>query len=263
VNTPKIKLKRIFEILIGEWPYLSVSLIASLFFVLFNSLSIWLTASLLNSIFTNYDQLIADYKVLLLKDNPTLNEKLKLFANDFILRESPEETLKILCLLIILIFIAKNIFLYLKNLSMSFAQLRIVTLLRNRLYAHYHSLSLSFFHRNKSGDLTSIIIHDIGNLSGAVGTTFQKIIVEPFNILLFGVLLFIISWKLSLVAVLIIPLSQVIISIIGKSIRRKSRRNTRQIGGILSIITETLSSIRIVKAFVMESFEIKKFNKES
>ena len=259
----KIKLKQIFKILTGEWPFLSISLVTSLFFVLFNSISIWLTASLLNSIFSNYDQLITEYKILLLKDNPTLNEKLKLFANDFILSESPVETLKILCFLIISIFIAKNIFLYLKNLSMAFVQLRIVTLLRNRLYTHFHSLSLSFFQRNKSGDLTSIITHDVGNLNMAIGTSFHKIIVEPFNILMFGILLFIISWKLSLVAVVIIPFSQMVITTIGKSIRRKSRRNTKQIGGILSIITETLSSIRIVKSFAMEAFEINRFNKES
>ena len=259
----KIKLKQIFKILNGEWPFLSISLVTSLFFVLFNSISIWLIASLLNSIFSNYDQLITEYKILLLKDNPTLNEKLKLFANDFILRESPVETLKILCLLIISIFIAKNIFLYLKNLSMAFVQLRIVTLLRNRLYTHFHSLSLSFFQRNKFGDLTSILTHDVGNLNMAIGTSFNKIIVEPFNILMFGILLFIISWKLSLVAVVIIPFSQMVITTIGKSIRRKSRRNTKQIGGILSIITETLSSIRIVKSFAMEAFEINRFNKES
>ena len=146
---------------------------------------------------------------------------------------------------------------------MAFVQLRIVTLLRNRLYTHFHSLSLSFFQRNKSGDLTSIITHDVGNLNMAIGTSFHKIIVEPFNILMFGILLFIISWKLSLVAVVIIPFSQMVITTIGKSIRRKSRRNTKQIGGILSIITETLSSIRIVKSFAMEAFEINRFNKES
>ena len=75
-------------------------------------------------------------------------------------------------------------------------------------------------------------------------------------------MLFIISWKLSLVAVVIIPFSQMVITTIGKSIRRKSRRNTKQIGGILSIITETLSSIRIVKSFAMEAFEINRFNNE-
>ena len=63
-----------------------------------------------------------------------------------------------------------------------------------------------------------------------------------------------------LVALLIIPLSQFVIHVIGKSIRRKARRNTRQIGGILSIITENFSSIRILKAFAVEKYESNRFN---
>ena len=146
---------------------------------------------------------------------------------------------------------------------MSFVQLRIVTQLRNRIYAHLQSLSLSFFYKRKSGDLSSIIIHDVSMLNQSIGTTFQKIIVEPINILAFTTLLFIISWKLMLVALLIIPLSQLVIQYIVESIRRKARRNTKQIGGILSIITENLTSTRIVKAFAMEAHEINRFNNES
>jgi subfamily B ATP-binding cassette protein MsbA len=100
-------------------------------------------------------------------------------------------------------------------------------------------------------------------LNQSIGTTFQKIIVEPINILAFTILLFIISWKLMLVAIVIIPLSQFVIQVIGKSIRRKARRNTKQIGGILSIITENLSTIRIVKAFSMEKNEVERFGQES
>ena len=66
-----------------------------------------------------------------------------------------------------------------------------------------------------------------------------------------------------LVALIIIPFSQFVIQTIGKSIRRKARRNTKQIGGILSIITENLSTVRIVKAFSMEKNEISRFNQES
>ena len=66
-----------------------------------------------------------------------------------------------------------------------------------------------------------------------------------------------------LVALIIIPFSQFVIQTIGKSIRRKARRNTKQIGGILSIITENLSTVRIVKAFSMEKYEISRFNQES
>ena len=242
---------------------MSISLVNGLLYVIFNSISIWLTASLVNNVLIDFDQLVLDQENLLKNHDPSINERLKIMVNDFILRETNIETLKVLCITIIMIFITKNIFLYLKNLTMSYVQLRIVTHLRNRVYGHLQTLSLSFFHRRKSGDLSSIVTHDVNQLNQSIGTTFQKIIVEPINILAFTILLFIISWKLMLVALIIIPFSQFVIQAIGKSIRRKARRNTKQIGGILSIITENLSTVRIVKAFSMEKNEISRFNQES
>tara|TARA_Y100000746_G_scaffold56698_1_gene45814 strand:+ start:181 stop:2013 length:1833 start_codon:yes stop_codon:yes gene_type:complete len=259
----KINVKRILEFIKPEWFFMMISVINGIFFVIFNALSIWLTASLVNNVLIDFDKLLQNQAELLTKEFPTINEKTKILVNEFILRDTNIETLRVLCFSIVFIFILKNIFLYLKNLSMSFVQLRIVTQLRNRIYAHLQSLSLSFFHKRKSGDLSSVIIHDVTMLNNSIGTTFQKIIVEPINIIAFTILLFIISWKLMLIALLIIPISQLVIQYIGQSIRRKARRNTKQIGGILSIITENLSSTRIVKAFAMEDHEIDKFNNES
>jgi subfamily B ATP-binding cassette protein MsbA len=258
-----VNFKRLIIFIKPEWLYVTLSLISGLFFVAFNTLSIWLTASLINNVLIDFDKLLEKQQQLLNKLEPSLNEKLKIAVNHLVLRETNIETLKVLCLSIICVFIFKNIFLYLKNLSTSYVQIRIVTNLRNRIYAHLHSLSLSFFHKRKFGDLTSVIMNDVGTLNQAIGATFQKIIVEPINIISFAILLFIISSKLMLVALLIIPLNQILVQFLGGSIRRKAKRDTLQRGGILSLVTETLSSIRIVKAFAMEKKEIAKFDKES
>ena len=259
----KINISKISQFVKPEWFLMIISLLSGILFVAFNSISIWLTASLINNVLTDFNQLVLNHEALLVEDSPSLNQKIKIIVNGFVLRKTNVETLEILCIVIVTIFVFKNVFLYFKNLTMSYVQLRIVTKLRNRLYDHIQSLSLSYFQRRKSGDLSSVIINDVQSLNQSIGTTFQKIIVEPINILAFTVLLFIISWKLMLVALLIIPLSQFVIHVIGKSIRRKARRNTRQIGGILSIITENFSSIRILKAFAVEKYESNRFNEES
>ena len=263
MKNKKIDLKRIYEFMKPEWFFMVISLLCGLFFVLFNSISIWLTASLINNVLMDFDSLLLEQSTLINQEITTVNQKLKIIVNNLILRESYLETLQVLCYTIITIFIFKNIFLYLKNLSMSYVQLRIVTQFRNSLYAHLQKMSLAFFYRKRSGDLSSIIMHDVGALNQSIGVAFQKIIVEPINIFTIAILLFIISWKLMLIAILIIPFSQFIMQTIGRSIRRKARRNTKQIGGILSIITETLSSIRIVKAFAMGEKEKERFNIES
>lgn len=142
-------------------------------------------------------------------------------------------------------------------------QLNIVKDIRDRLYVHIQGLSLSYFHKEKTGSITSTIINDVEQLQGSLSVAFQKLFVEPINILTFATLLFIISWKLALIAIIIIPLAGIAIIAIGKSIRRKSRRTQKKISHIMQILSETLGSIRIVKAFVNEKEEIKKFSKET
>ena len=253
--------KRLWNLISPHWHVLLLATIASIFYVVFNSLSIWLTASFINNILSDFDLLIKSQEEL--KENVhTLNDQLKYWTNKFIIKSTPRETIKVLCISIISVFTIKNIFLYIKNLSLSFIQFNIITQLRKKLYSHLHSLSLSFFDNNKSGELTSIVITDVSNMRAALGTSFHKVFVEPINILAFISLLFIINVKLAIYSTIVVPITFGAIFWIGRSIRRKSRRTAKQIADIMGITTEILNSIRIVKAFGAEAFERKKFNDE-
>ena len=252
-----------FKLVINQWPYLLLSTLAALVYVALNSASIWLIASLINNIVMDFEQLLADHTRLAEQGALSLNEKLKFWSNGFILRDTAQDTLKVLCLTIMVVFLAKNVFLYLKNISMTLVQYHLITEMRNRLYKHFNSQSLSYFHQKKSGELTSIIINDVANLRRALGTSFHQLLVEPINLLAFTVLLFIINWKLALISIVIVPISGITIMTIGRSIRRKSRRTAAMIAGITNIITETFSSIRVVKAFAMEGYEVQRFFKET
>jgi subfamily B ATP-binding cassette protein MsbA len=255
--------KRMFKLVIQHWPYLLLSTLAALIYVVLNSASIWLTASLINNILMDFQQLLADHSQLTGKGTLTLNEKLKYWTNGLILRETPHETLKILCISIMVVFLTKNVFLYMKNFFMTLVQFHLITELRNRLYKHFNALSFSYFDQKKSGELTSIVINDVANLRRALGSSFHQLLVEPINLLAFILLLFVISWKLALLSIIILPIAGLTILSIGRSIRRKSKRTAAMIAGITNIITETLSSIRVVKAFAMEEYEVQRFFKET
>ena len=252
---------RLGRLILPFWSVLFVSTISSLIYVVFNSLSIWLTASLINNILTDFDQLLQNHRALS-NEIISVNDQLKYWTNEFILRDTPLETVKILCITILAVFVIKNIFLYVKNICLTYIQFNLITKIRNDLYHHFHNLSLSFFDRTKSGELTSIVVTDVSNMRVALGTSFHKLFVEPINILLFISLLFIINTKLALYATAIVPITAMVIFWIGRSIRRKSRRTARQIAGIMGIITEILNSIRIVKAFGAEDNERRRFRKE-
>ena len=255
--------KRIIGLAKPHWLLLSASILASIVFVFFNSLSIWLTASFISNILIDFDTLVGIQKELISSNERTANETVKMLTNKLILGSTPLDTLKRLCISIFFIFILKNIFLYLKNFSAGLMQLRVITSLRNQLFNHLTSLSLSFFNSKRAGDLTSIVLNDVATMRRTFSVSFQKLLVEPINILTFITLLFLINWKLTFAAMLILPLAIILMVWVGNSIRRKAKRSSIQIAGIVSILQEVLGAIRIVKAFVMENAEKIKFHRET
>ena len=255
--------KRMIKLMSPFWVYIIISSVSAIIFVLLNSASIWLTATLINNILLDFDKIVQSQMEWSSNNNLTLNEKLKFYTNLIILRETPAESLRVLCVTILSVFFGKNIFLYIKNYLLRIVELSLVRDIRNKLYAHIQSLSLGYFNRQKTGNITSIVINDVEHLQIALGATFQKLFVEPINVITFVSLLFIISWKLALIALIIIPLAGIAVIGIGKSIRRKSRRTQKKVADIMQILSETLSSIRIVKAFANENNEVSKFSKES
>ena len=255
--------RRMGQLLFHFWPYIFISSLAAIVFVFLNTASIWLTASLINNILADFDKIVQAQAEWAGKAGLTLNEKLKYWTNVLILRETPLESLKILCLSILTVFFIKNIFLYIKNILLRIVELKLVKEIRDRLYKHIQTLSLGYFNRQHTGSITSIVMNDVEQLQIALAVVFQRLFVEPINILTFVALLFIISWKLALIAIIIIPLAGIAIFSIGRSIRRKSRRTQAKIAEIMQILTETVTSIRIVKAFVNEKEEVKNFTRES
>ena len=252
---------RLFKMVISYWPLLIVSTISAFIYVAFNGLSVWLTASLFNNILTDFEDLIINHDNLR-NTKVSINDQLKYWTNELILRDSALESLKVLCYTIIGSFLFKNIFLYIKNIALTYIQFNLITKLRVRLYAHLQKMSLSYFDRSQSGALSSIVLNDVSNMRVAFGASFHKLFVEPINIILFVALLLIINLKLALISIIIVPLSGAIVILIGRSIRRKSKRTAEKIARIMSIMAENLNSIRVVKSFSMESFEIDRFTSE-
>ena len=256
-------LKRLFNFVLAHWPFLLLSTLAAFFFVVFNSASIWITATMINNILIDFNEMIIENERLKSLNDLTMNDRLKIYSNGLLLKDTAINTVSSVCIALIVVFSAKNISLYIKNITLSIVQYRLIRDLRNKLYSHFHYLSLSYFNKNKSGELTAVLVNDIDNMRNSLSIMFQKLFVEPINILILMSLLFIVSPKLALIALLIIPISSVIIFGISHSIRRRSKRSQAQLAGMTSMIAETIGSMRIVKAFATKSFEIKRFARET
>ena len=256
-------LKRLFRFVLAHWPFLLLSTLAAFFFVIFNSASIWITATMINNILIDFNEMLVENQRLSSLSELTINDRLKLFSNSLLLKDTAISTVSAVCVALIVVFSSKNISLYIKNITLSIVQYRLIRDLRNKLYSHFHYLSLSYFNKNKSGELTAVLVNDIDNMRNSLSIMFQKLFVEPINIIILMSLLFIVSTKLALIALLIIPVSGIIIFGISHSIRRRSARSQSQLAGMTSMIAETIGSMRIVKAFATKGFEINRFAKET
>jgi len=176
---------------------------------------------------------------------------------------SPIAQLKSLCIVLVSCFILKNIFYYINNISLAYVQNKMIKDFRNKYFQQVQSLPLSFFDKSKTGELSSIFMGDISTMRTTFTQTIQNLINEPINIIVISIMLFSISSKLTLISFISIPFSAFVIIKLGQSIKRKVLRTSIQNAGILNIFQETVSSIRIVKAFSMQSQEMKKFAKEN
>ena len=103
--------KRILALAWPHWKLIALSLAASLIFVFFNSLSVWVTASFINNILTDFESLVKGQAQLEALEVRTVNETLKLWTNRLILGATPIDTLKVLCITIFVSFLMKNLFL--------------------------------------------------------------------------------------------------------------------------------------------------------
>ena len=236
----------------------TLSLLSSVLFVLLNAFSIWMISSLISTIMNPGK----GSAVISVQDSTLLN-KLETLTQQLIGNGSQLDQLGQLCIILVISYILKNLFFYINNVSISFIQNRMIMDIRNQLFTHLQKLPLSFFDKSKSGELSSIIMNDVSNMRVAFTQSIQSLINEPINIIVLLAMLFIISGKLTLFILLTVPISAYIISKLGQSIRRKAMRSSLSIAGLMNILQETMGGIRIVKAFVMEKFEIQRFLKEN
>ena len=253
---------RILRLIKPYWAQISVGIGFSIINVFFHSLTLWLSASFITTIFTNPDEQFTP-PAESLTANIDLNERLKQLTSEYFFSGTPVDALATLALVILFSYLIKSMAYYGNKLFTGYVQAKVVQDLRLRLYQHFLSQPLSFFQTRRSGDLISLAMNDVLKVNQALATTFHPLVIEPLYIVVYLSILFIINWQLTLISILIIPVTSLFIAVISKSIRRKVVRVQTQLGEITSRFTELISGIRIIKAFVNEDNESKRFGGEA
>ncbi len=162
-----------------------------------------------------------------------------------------------------LVFLAKSAVTYVQQLQMRYVSEGIQRDIRNELYAHVQGLPLNFFARRATGDTMSRFSADIQTLGDASTEMFRDALKEPLNILGFILVLFMIKWQLALLSLGVLPVAIIPIVKFGSKIRRRGTRAQEWRAEVNTILQETISGIRVVKAFGMEEYEQRRFQAAS
>jgi ATP-binding cassette, subfamily B, bacterial MsbA len=256
-------LKLVLRILSYLRPYkvnLVLASIAMFIFVIFNLASVILIIPFIDVLFGGAPPVAMPQPELTMS---SLKEWARIGMDNLMASVDPLTALKYLCLMIMGSFIFKNFFHYLQIWFMAPAEQGIIRDLRTHLYEHLNRLSLGYFAGEKKGQLMSRIINDVKLVNDSALAVVNSIFRDPPQIISYTIFLFILDWKLTLLAFLILPVTAIILAKIGDYLRRQSHKMQESLANLTSVIEEGLSSMRIIKAFRMEKYEIKKFQKHN
>jgi len=173
--------------------------------------------------------------------------------------EDKSKALMIVIALVVFTFFFKNIFNYLAMYFITFLRNGVLKDIRNDLYKKIVQLPISYFSEKRKGDIMSRIGADVLEIQHSFLSILEMVVREPLTILFTIVAMLLISVKLTIFVFIFIPISGFLISLIGKSLKRKSDKVQREQGFFLSLIEETLGGLKIIKGFNAENTFTTKF----
>jgi len=171
--------------------------------------------------------------------------------------------LKFVCGIVIVSFFFSNVFRYWSQRVLTGLRTLVVKNIRQALFNHLIDLNVRYFHGQRKGDLISVVSNDVTEIENSVVSSIQIIFREPLLLIGYVVLLFMISVKLTLFSFMVLPVSALIISTISRKLKRDSKKGQSLLGNILSVIEESISGIRIIKAFNAQAYTRQKFDTQN
>ncbi|OUS01937.1 antibiotic ABC transporter ATP-binding protein [Flavobacteriales bacterium 33_180_T64] len=240
--------------------YAILNIIANTFYALFSGLSFMVLMPLLKVLFDK------DTERIVVK--PTYNgfTEAATYFNDYLNYHISEladndagKALSFVIILILTVFFLKNISNYLAMYFITFLRNGALKDIRNELYDKTIELPLSYFSEKRKGDIMARLGTDVLEIQHSFLSILELLFREPLTIIFTILFMLTISVKLTLFVFIFIPISGIIISLIGKSLKKKSDKVQKEQGYFLSLLEESLGGLKVIKGFNMESIFNKKF----
>jgi ATP-binding cassette, subfamily B, bacterial MsbA len=161
-------------------------------------------------------------------------------------------TLMLLGSFLVLMTAFKTGFMYMAARNMITIRTGVLRDLRNEIFNKITTLPLSFFSEEKKGDILSRMSGDVGEVENSVMSSLNMVFQNLIMIVVYFITMLVISWELTTFVVFLLPIAGILMGRVSKKLKKPSREGQEQLGELLSQVEETLSGLRIVKAFNAE-----------
>lgn len=229
------------------WKYILLNLVSNLIYVVFSLISLTMVSPFLAILFEKV-QLVAQEPEFTWSVNSIINYFYYTISN-LIVERGKYDTLIFISALFVGLSLISNLFRYLGMFFMAPLRNGVVKDLRNEIYSKILYLPLSFYSRVRSGDIINRATSDVHEIEWSIMSTMQLLLREPLLLIVYFSTLIFISPMLTLFSLIVLPLSGIIISWVGKSIKRSSDKSQKKLGEISSTFDESISGLRVIKGF--------------
>ena len=164
---------------------------------------------------------------------------------------------------IVIVFFIRGICFYAQTYLMSYVGQKVIIDIREAVYRKLQFLSLGYFEKRQTGTIMSYVTNDVGALQGSIIESATDFVTEMSILIGSLALMFNLHWKLSLLTLITMPLVAKAMDLFGKKLKRTSDIMQERAADITAVLQETISSVRVIKSFVREEYEIARFVKEN
>ncbi len=162
---------------------------------------------------------------------------------------------------IILLYLVQGVAKYVQNYFMKYVAQKVMMEIRNDLYSHINKMSVGFFHKTHSSVLMSRVTNDVRGLSKVASDVIPDFLLQTFTFIALIGVVFYQEWRLAIIAVLIFPFVGLLIVKIGRKLKNISRKALENAASLNTVLQESFIGVKIVKAFGMEEYEKRRFEK--
>jgi subfamily B ATP-binding cassette protein MsbA len=252
---------RLLKYIFPYWKYAVAYLGTTIFSIIFSLVSLTMLIPFLSLLFGK-QELVTEVSPLTFKVESII-EHFSYYLSQIIIEKGSVNALIFICFTVVILIFLKNFFTYMATYYLVPVRYKVLRDIRQKVYGKILNLPISYFNAEKKGDLMSRMSGDLQEVEWSVLTSISVFFKEPLTILVFIGAMFYISPQLTMLILILLPVSGFFINLIGRSLKKQSKKGQELLGSLMSMIDETLDGLRIIKAFDASTSIFNKFKDEN